>query len=84
MVHMVGNGFEVTVPGRAGLIYREGSKTVRVSGEMLLGPTNYVVYGNSIRAWEGSSSPITDAERDRIKQNIEAVFKQNNLIVEFA
>ena len=76
---MTGPGCGVTVLGRAGLRYREGSQTVFVDGEMLTGPFDFMIYANSIRVWEGTKTLIADAKRKEIVANIQAAFEQNGL-----
>jgi hypothetical protein len=79
---MIGPGCGVTVLGRAGLRYREGSATAFVDGEMLTGPFDFVIYEKSIRMWEGSNAPIDDVKRQEIVANIKAAFQQNGLKVD--
>jgi hypothetical protein len=76
---MIGPGCGVTVLGRAGLRYREGSRTIFVDGEMLTGKYDFVIYSSSIQAWEGSKEPISEDERRRIVANVQAAFQQNGL-----
>ena len=78
---MLGPGCGVTVLGRSGLRYREGSESLFVDGEMRNGPADFAIYRSSIRAWEGTGLPIGDAERLRILANIVATFKQEGLEV---
>jgi hypothetical protein len=79
---MIGAGCSVTILGRSGLRYQEGSKSLFVDGEMLAGAVDFVIYINSIRAWEGSNEAISDDERQRIIANIKSVFQQNGLAVD--
>jgi hypothetical protein len=43
-------GFSVEVLGRTGLLYTEGSKSLHIDSEVLVGPTDLLVYTNSIRS----------------------------------
>lgn len=79
MSELIGPGCGVTILGRSGMRYREGSETVFVDGEMLTGAFDFVVYVNSIKAWEGSHRPISDAERQRIVANIQTACRQNGV-----
>lgn len=65
--------FSVRVTGRAGLIYREGDRVMRVDSEILVGPDfDYVIWLDSIDAWEPphDGEPITAADKERIRANI--------------
>ncbi|MDB4941681.1 MAG: Immunity protein 74 [Labilithrix sp.] len=79
---MSGPGCGITMLGRAGLRYREGTQTVLVDGEMLTGPFDFVIYKTSIVEWEGSGVPIDDTKRNEIVANIDAAFQQNGLTVD--
>jgi hypothetical protein len=69
----------VTVLGRCGLRYREGSRTLFVDGEMLNHPFDFVIYENSIRGWEGTNEPINGEQRQQIVARIRATFRRNGL-----
>jgi hypothetical protein len=44
--------FKLKLTGRAGLIYEENGKSMRVDSEMLVGPTHdIVIYKDSIKSW---------------------------------
>jgi len=65
--------FKVTVTGRAGLIYKEKGKLMRVDSEMLAGPTyDIVIYKDSIDSWEPpfESEKLSDDDKERIIKNI--------------
>lgn len=68
-------GYSVKLLGRAGLIYTEGSKSVRIDSEILMGPDALVVYSKSIKNWDKRSGgeAIDDKTRDRIINNIRKV-----------
>lgn len=59
-------GFSIEeFPGRAGkLIYREGERSVGISGEMLVGEARYALYPYRIKAWD---PPHEDEAIDREK-----------------
>lgn len=61
--------FSVKVLGRAGLRYSEGNRHMIIDGEMLVGPTAWVVYTDSITHWE---APY-DAERIGAEKKLEIV-----------
>ena len=65
-------GYSVKVEGRAGILYREGCKSLVVDSEVLAGPVAMVIWANSIRAWDPphSSDLISEDERARILANI--------------
>jgi hypothetical protein len=79
---MISAGCGVTILGRSGLRYREGSKTLLVDGEMLTGSFDFVIYANSIKTWEGTGEAISDAERQRIVASIRSVLQQNGLALD--
>jgi len=81
MSEMLGPNCGVSVLGRSGLRYREGSATIFVDGEMRNGATDFAIYESSMRAWDGSGQLIGDDERRRIIANIVATFEQNGLSV---
>jgi hypothetical protein len=83
MKEMVSGEYGVTILGRSGLRYREGSKTAFIDAEMLAGAIDLVVYTNTIKAWEGTSEPIGDAERAQIIANVRRVLDENRVTVEF-
>jgi len=82
MVVFQGNGFGVQIPGRAGLLYTEGSRTMRVSGEMLMGAVDFVIYRSSLGKWDDSNETANEVERARILGNIVDLLRRNGLVVE--
>ena len=76
-------GYKVKLTGRAGLIYSEGKKRMRVDSE-LLGARNadMVIWSSSIEKWE----PPHEAERVsledklRIRENISKSLKRLRVI----
>jgi len=69
-------GFSVEIVGRAGLLYTEGDKSLRVDSEVLTGSSGLVVYKKSIRAWAPprDNEAIGDDKRDTIIENIRRAF----------
>jgi hypothetical protein len=67
-----GDGFTVALQGRAGLRYCEGTRCMDVDGEVLMGPSGYVVDSRSIRRWDPphADEPIDAAKRAAIVANI--------------
>jgi hypothetical protein len=62
--------FKLKLTGRAGLIYEENGKSMRVDSEMLVGPTHdIVIYKDSIKSW----APPFEAEVIDEKNAVEAV-----------
>lgn len=70
-------GYSVEVLGRTGLTYREADFEMFVDSEVLTGPTGMVVYRDSIARWKPPNDQlnITDKDKERIAQNIIAVFR---------
>ena len=80
---MVSGEFGVTILGRSGLRYRDGSKTAFVDAEMLAGVVDLVVYVNTIKAWEGTNRPVENGEREQMIANIRRVLEEHHITVEF-
>ena len=70
-------GFSVEVLGITGLRYREGDRTMFIDSEVLAGPSGMVVYRDSIIRWDPphEDEKITEADRERILENIRKVFR---------
>jgi hypothetical protein len=83
MKEMVQGAIGVTILGRAGLRYRDGSKTAFIDCEVLAGPVDLVVYVNTIKAWEDNGQAIGDDVRKGIVANLQSIFRQNGLSVDF-
>jgi hypothetical protein len=66
-------GFAVEVLGRTGLRYSEGSRSVKVDSEVVMGPAGLALYKSSIRAW-ADGGDIDEPERARIVENIRRAF----------
>ena len=77
---MNGNGCKVTILGRSGLRYEEGTRKAFVDGEMLTGKYDFAVYTKSIGLWENDGRPISEEEKKNIVANISLVFQQNGLV----
>ena len=75
-MELPGNGFTVTIlenGRRAGLTYREGTRSMHISGELLAaGPFDFAVVARTVSKWDGFDAPVDDAERERIIANIVA------------
>ena len=71
------DGFSVEVVGFTGLCYREGEKKMFVDSEMSNGPEGMYVWKSTIKRWDPphESEPVTDADRDRIVENIREAFR---------
>jgi hypothetical protein len=71
------DGFSVEALGRTGLRYSEAGKTLKIDSEVLAGPSGMVVYTDSINQWEEPHHlvPFSDADRQRIIENVKAAFK---------
>lgn len=65
--------FKLKLTGRAGLIYEENGKSMRVDSEMLVGPTHdIVIYKDSIKSWEPpfEAETLSADGKNRILKNI--------------
>jgi hypothetical protein len=78
MKEIVGPGYSVQILGRAGVRYREGSHTVYVDGEMLVGEYNFVIVEN-FRMWEDTRQLLSEEKRKEIVEKIRAAFQQEGL-----
>ena len=76
-VYESSDGFSVEVLGFTGLCYREGEKQMFVDSEMITGPALLVIWKSSVERWDPphESEPVTDADRDRIVENIREAFR---------
>ena len=70
-------GFSVEVLGRTGLRYVEGSKSMFIDSEVLMGPTPMMVDATSIRRWDSPNErvEIDDLTRKHIIDNVRAAFR---------
>lgn len=69
-------GFMLRVLGRTGMRYMEGGRSVRIDSEVLARPRAIAMFKDSIKAWERpDDSEFTDAERERITDNIKRAFE---------
>lgn len=77
--------YKVKVTGRAGLIYKEGKKSMKVDSEMLTG-SNYdiVVYKGSISKWDPpfEEDSVGKDEQNRILENIKSDLKEHGYKVD--
>ncbi len=79
-------GFSVEVLGRTGINYTEGSKTMFIDSEVLMGPSGMVVYKDSIKNWQkpyDNSELIDVKKRDEIMENIRQAFLFQGFEIEF-
>lgn len=78
------SGFSVEVLGRTGLLYSEGSRTMKIDSEILQGPSGLVVYTDSIVKWQSPHEvdEVDDACRDRIVGNIKDAFRFRGLEIQ--
>jgi hypothetical protein len=65
-------GFRVSLCGRAGIVYKEGKRRMKIDSEMLGGEHDIVVYYDSIRRWlpPHDGEEISAEERERIRKNV--------------
>jgi len=63
--------------GRAGMTYKEGSKSMRVDCEMLFKDYDVVIYWSEVKRWNPpfDGEDLSEAEKARIKANIEKELK---------
>lgn len=78
------SGFSVEVLGQTGLTYREDDHEMFVDSEVLAGPAGMVVYRDTISRWNPphDGEIISDANRERILQNIKDAFQFQGFEIE--
>ncbi len=75
--------FKINFKGRAGLIYSEEKKTIKIDSELLFDPAGVTIYCDSISHWDDKEA-ITAKEKQRIISNVKNEFKKNGLKVDLA
>ena len=83
-LYVSSDGYSVEVLGQTGLRYREAGRSAFIDSEVLAGPTGMLIYADSIAAWESSEgpTPVTEAERDHIIENVRATFRSQGFEVD--
>ncbi len=78
--------FKVKLKGRAGGLYIEGKKKMKINSEMLVGPTDIVIYTDSINSWEPpfDKERFSDEDKSRIIENIKNDLEKAGLKVVLA
>lgn len=71
------DGFSVEVLGRTGLCYREGGRKMFVDSEVVTSAAGMAVYRDTIARWDkpNEDDVVTDADRERILNNIREAFR---------
>ena len=80
------DSFKLKIKGRAGLIYSESGKVLKIDSEMLTGPEyDMVVYASSISHWEHphDSELLSDPEKQRVKINILSKLAESKIKVDW-
>ena len=72
-------GFSVRVLARTGLRYTEGQQSVWIDSEVLAkpGPGAIALFRDRIDIWDSLNDPVpvSDADRDRITENVKRAFE---------
>lgn len=79
--------FKLKITGRAGLLYQEGKRLMKIDSEMLVGPTyDIIVYTDSIRQWEPpfQKDRLDENEKNRILQNVRSDLEKNGYKVDMS
>lgn len=80
-----GEDFSVKVKGRSGVIYEDRIGTAYVDGEMLAGPSGFVIYRDSIRSLDdGNADTLNAVRRDLIVENVRRAFARNGFNIEIS
>ena len=75
------DSFSIKLLGRAGLEYSENGFVILVDGEMLMGPSGYVVYKNYMKVLEGNVE-LDEILKNKIIENIRMVFAEQGFNIE--
>ncbi len=74
-VVMSDEGFSVEILGRTGVRYEDNIGSVTVDGEMLVGPSGFMIYRDSIKSTLPiPAAPLNNARQDEIIKNIQRAF----------
>lgn len=68
--------------GRAGMIYSDAGRVMKINSEMLAsGDYDMVVYVRSMQAWQPphENEPVSDLDREKIKKDIERHLKRSRI-----
>ena len=70
-------GFSVEVLGLTGLLYTEGTRSLRVDSEVLGGKAGLMIYKESIKSWNPpyDAEVISEIERNTIMERIRNAFR---------
>ncbi len=77
--------YKVRLHGRSGVVYEEGERSVLIEAEMMAGPTDLVIYSDSIRYWQSphEGKVISPDEKQRIKENITKELEDKGLNIDW-
>ena len=77
----IGSNASMTPSGRDTFEYHEGARRLEVLAEMLVGQPERVLYTSSIKAWlpPHQHEALTEADRERILDNVKTCFTQNGI-----
>lgn len=67
-------GFSVEVLGRTGVRYEDDVGAAVLDGEVLSGPSGFMVYRDSVKAIHASTPTVSDTRRDQIIENVRRAF----------
>lgn len=79
------NKYKVSLRGRSGVIYQEGKKSALIEAEMMTGPTDLVIYLDSLRFWQSpyEDEIVTLDDKLRIKENVTKELEVKSLNIEW-
>ena len=77
--------YKVSLRGRSGVIYKEGKRTMHIEAEMMVGPTDLVIYSDSLCCWQPphEDDVLTVEDKQRIKENIIKELEKNGLNIDW-
>ncbi|HEY3373442.1 MAG TPA: Imm74 family immunity protein [Candidatus Aquicultor sp.] len=80
--------YKVRLRGRSAVIYEEGERKAILEAEMMAGPTDLVIYLESLRCWQPpyENEVLSSEDKQRIKENItkELEAKGLNIVWEYS
>ena len=79
------SGFELHIIGRGSLLYKQGSRIMKINSELLASNFGIGIYKNSIQKWEPpfENEIISKEKRQQILNNIKDALAFKNINAEF-
>lgn len=77
--------YRVKLKGRSKIEYIEGDRRLEIDSEFLAGNAGIVIYSSSLKTWNApfNNEPLSETDKERIKQNILIDLKKNRISAEW-